>query len=355
MPLSSNVQFLELQIPNFKKIICFDNPSTKVQGIIAIHNTLTGPALGGCRFCEYSTFSAGLRDAMSLAQAMTYKNAIMDLNFGGGKTVLFYDKSISKELYYDAFAFVLNQLHGEYLTTDDMGTSVAELAYLKQKTAYVRGELYNQVQIPATSYGVYQAMKATHYFYQKKNSLAGLKVIVQGLGKVGWDLCRYLFDEGCKLYVNDLQSDLVARAISKYGAQAIDLEKNGILSADIFSPCAVGGVLTPSFIQRLNVKYIVSGANNPLSSPEVAVSLSRKNTIYLPDYVCNAGGVLDIACEGEHYSEQYVLQKISKIYSKVLWILHKATLSEKLPVAIANQYVEDRLATKPTYEQVISA
>jgi leucine dehydrogenase len=331
------------KITGVEKLVFFTSQTPQVKGIIAIHNTLRGPALGGCRIYDYNTVTDGVNDAMTLAKAMTYKNTIVDLPFGGGKAVIYKNPHVTQNLILEAFARVLNHLAGEYYTADDVGTSVTDMNYLRQYSPYARGILFKGKQIPATSYGVYQAIKAAVFYKEQTTSLSGLTVAVQGLGKVGYSLCKYLAKEGCKLYVYDPVKNLVDKAVIEFNATPIVMNNDTEVCADVFSPCALGMAINNENKHKLNVKYIIGGANNQLSDPEIAGYLHKKSILYVPDYLCNAGGVIDIYCEDGIYTEDKVLEKVSIIYNKTIEILTKADQLSQTPLEVANLYVKNKL------------
>ena len=334
--------FENTDIKGFEKVIFFSNEYPPVEGIIAIHSTLHGPALGGCRIYNYPNIAAGVNDVLLLAEAMTYKNTIVDLPFGGGKTIIYKNSKVSKDASLKVFAEVLNYLDGRYFTTDDVGTSIADMDYLRLFSPYVRGILCDGKQINATSYGVYQAIKATIYHKERKEDLQGLKVIIQGLGKVGYPLCRYLFQAGCELYVYDPIKKLVDRAVEEFSAIPIVINSKTRIYADVFCPCALGGVINHKNKNSFDVKYIIGGANNQLSDLSIADYLHNKGITYIPDYLCNSGGVIDIHSEND-YSEKNVLEKVSIIYKKTIEILRRAELCSQNPLETANQYVHTKL------------
>lgn len=336
----------QLDVDGFERVVYFASIELNVFGIIAIHNTIRGPALGGCRLSDYPTFEDGLLDALNLAQAMTYKNAIVDLPYGGGKSVIFKMPNSDKIAVFRVFYQVLNFLEGTYLTADDVGTCVQDMDYLRQFTPYARGVQYGDNQIPATSYGVYQAIKAAYFYKTKKENLKDVHVIVQGLGKTGYALCRYLHQEGCFLYVDDLQLELVEKAIEEFDAKYVDIKLEKELVADIFCPCALGGSVNRSLLSRLNVHYIIGSANNQLENALLAEFLHNQKIIYVPDYLCNSGGVIDVFCEGENYSEELVLTQTSTIYDKTINILQESESLDESPLRVANRYVEKNLFSK---------
>lgn len=341
-------------IKGFENVFSFASQSLNVKGIIAIHNTLKGPALGGLRVYNYPNFQAGMKDVLLLARAMTFKNTLMELPYGGGKAVIFQTDKCNRDNAFEVFAELLNRLNGKYLTTDDVGTSVNDMYHLRKFTNFARGTYCNGKQIPATSYGVYQAIKATFNYYHNLNRLNGIKIVVQGLGKVGYHLCQYLHQEGCKLYVNDKIAELVTEVVQKFDAVPINLDKIDNFQADVFSPCAVGGTINKNLLSKMQVKYIIGGENNPLASQEIEKILLRKGIIYIPDYLSNAGGVIDIVCEGSNYSEEFVLTKVARIYDKTKEILNMAQSANKTPLEISNQYVLNQLNSINSREMVLS-
>lgn len=347
-----NLSIYEIDtIKGFEKVIIFANQFPAVEGIVAIHSTLKGPALGGCRLYNYPNFQAGFKDALLLAQAMTYKNTIMDLPYGGGKTVIFQNNRSSRNEVFEVLANLLNQLDGKYLTTDDVGSTVQDMYYMRKFTKYAKGIYCDEKQIPATSYGVYQAIKAVFKHHAKLENLKGIKVVVQGLGKVGYHLCQYLHQEGCNLYVNDNIEELIQNAVKEFDATPIKFNEVENFEADVFCPCALGGSINEEILSKLQVKYIIGGENNQLASPDIENILKEKGIIYLPDYLCNAGGVIDIACEGNNYNEETVLAKVGTIYNKTLEILCLAQLFNKSPLEISNKYVENQL--KPLNQSLV--
>lgn len=341
--IKNTLEVSELNTKGFENVISFVNHSPHVRGIIAIHNTLKGPALGGVRLYDYPSFQAGLQDVLLLARAMTFKNTLMGLPYGGGKAVIFQDYECNRNEVFEVFAKVLNYLDGKYLTTDDVGTSLEDVFYLKKLTRFARGVYYNAKQIPATSYGVYQAIKATLNYYHNLKNLSGVKVLVLGLGKVGYHLCQYLHQDGCKLYVNDKIPELVVKAVKAFDAVPIDIDQIHSFEADVFCPCAVSGTVDKNLLSKIQMKYIIGGENNPLASSDIESILLEKDIVYIPDYLSNAGGVVDIECEGSHYNEEFVLTNVARIHDKTKEILNVAQLTNKTPLQVANEYVLNHL------------
>ncbi len=338
-----NLTITELDhIADYERVIHFEQKSLHIAGIIAIHNTTNGAALGGCRLYNYPNFDAGLDNVLSLAKAMTYKNTIMDLPYGGGKAVIFQNDLIDKKSLFKVFARLLNILEGQYITTDDVGTSVDDMYYLRQYTKFAKGIHSNGKQIPATAYGVYQAIRATLQFYENKDSLTGVKVFVQGLGKVGYTLCEFLKNEKCQLYLYDIDTELTKEAANHFDGTIIDLNTIDELKVDVFCPCALRNSVNENTLSKINMAYIIGGENNPIASTQSYNMMLEKNIIYIPDYLSNAGGVIDIACEDKNYCEHTVFKHVNAIYTKTMTLLQSAKQTNKTPLHIANRYVEER-------------
>lgn len=333
----------ECDVAGFEKVLHFRDKQLHVYGIIAIHNSLRGPPLGGCRLIEYPSFEKGLKDVLLLAEAMTYKNAIVDLPYGGGKCVIFKAPSINKHLIFKILSEVLNYLDGAYITTDDVGTTVQDMILLRQFSPYARGIEYQNKQIPATSFGVYQALKAAHFHRTGSSHLKGLRVVVEGLGKTGYALCHFLHQEGCFLYVHDLNMILVNKAIRDFGAKWLNISQENEIIADVFCPCALGESINDALLSRLKVQYIVGSANNQLTNSSIAEYLYRKNIIYVPDYLSNAGGMIDIFCEGDSYCEEFVFNEVRRIYRKTCELLHDSDVLGISPLKLANRMVQKSL------------
>lgn len=343
----NDINILEMDYhPGYERLIFFSHDTLGVEGIIAVHSTLLGYALGGCRLYNYSSFNEGLNDVLLLAKSMSYKNAIIGLPYGGGKAVIFDRENIKKDDALRVLSEVLNHLAGLYYTTDDVGTSVIDIEYIRNFTSYARGEFVEKnVQIPATSYGVYKAIKAATDAYSM-NDPSKIKIFIQGLGKVGYSLCKFLHDDGYDLYVSDLKSELVTKAVEQFRAKAVAPDIHLEHEVDVFVPCAMGGVITPNNVFRIKAGYIIGAANNQLVYEHLDDLLWKRGIKYIPDYLCNAGGVIDIACEGKNYSKDYVYNNVNVIYDKVLDLINISQNTNVSPMRVANQQVADLLKQK---------
>ncbi len=321
-------------------------PRSEFNAIVSIHNTAYGPAFGGCRIRSYPRLIDAIADAQFLSEAMTYKSTFYDLPYGGGKAVLIGSPTpFQKRTWMTLFGNVLNKLNGLYETADDMGTSIDDMEYLRTITPFARGVYqYDRTQVPATSYGVFLSLKAAAKQALGTDALQGTTIAVQGLGKVGWNLCHYLHQDGANIVVADLDGKLADQASVTFNAKVIAPEQIATCNCDIFSPCAVGGVITEQFIKSMHAKIVVGGANNPLRHERLAQLMHDKEITFVPDFVANAGGVIDVICEGTDYSAEKVFSKVKKIYKKTSDLLDAAAVGNKAPLFIAKEMVETKLA-----------
>lgn len=278
-------------------VFCHDETSG-LKAIICIHDTTLGPALGGCRMWNYETEEEAIEDVLRLARGMTYKNAAAGLNLGGGKTVVIGDaKKDKSEAFFRALGRYVNSLNGRYITAEDVGTTVADMDLIYQETPYVCGmsESYGTGGNPSpmTAFGVYMAMKRTAKEAFDDDSLEGRTIAVQGVGNVSYSLCRHLHEEGAKLVVTDISQEAIDRAVNDFGAKAVGIEEIYDVEADIFAPCALGGVLNDETIPALKVKAVCGSANNQLLEEDKhGELLQQRGIVYAPDYVVNLLSVL---------------------------------------------------------------
>lgn len=277
-------------------------PEVGLRCIIAIHSTALGPALGGTRFYPYATEEEALVDVLRLAKAMTYKAACAGLDLGGGKAVIIGDPTRDKsEALLRAYGRMVDSLGGRYITACDVGTYPEDMAVVQRETRWATGA------DPAhggsgdsgvmTAYGVYVAMRAVADRLWGEPSLSGRHITIQGLGKVGARLAQYLAEEGAKLTVADVSTEAVDRVAARWPVEVVDPEDIYAVDADIFSPNALGAVLNPRTIPELSVAAVCGGANNQLATPEDAELLQERGILYAPDYVVNAGGLINVADE----------------------------------------------------------
>jgi len=295
----------ELDQSGFEQFVWCRDRESDLEAFIAIHSTARGPALGGCRLWPYARPEDAARDAMRLARSMTYKAAAAGLPYGGGKAVVIGRAGdAGNDRRFEALGRFIERLNGSYLTGVDVGTTPMEMDAVARTTGYVTdttGSMGGTGDWTAdmTAYGVLAGIKVTARLVYGTGRLQGRAVAVQGLGKVGWALCRYLRREGARLIVADLNPRLVERAVFDYQAMPVAAQRIYEAPCDIWAPCAMGGILNDNTIGRLQCRIVAGSANNQLAAPKHAESLRQRGIVYAPDYVINAGGLIATAAELE--------------------------------------------------------
>ncbi len=324
-------------------VVCHE-PSVGLKAFIAIHDTTLGPAVGGCRIWPYDTEEEALTDTLRLARAMTYKSAAADLSLGGGKAVIIADPRTDKsEALLRAFGRYLDTLGGRYITTTDVGTTNRDMEYIALETKHVVGLPLSVGGSGDTSVltglGVYLGIKACAKSLWGSDSLAGKVVAMQGFGKVAIHTAHNLLKEDISLVATDIHEETRERA-RKLGATVVAPDDIYDVECDIFSPCAFGGVLNSATIPRLKCRIVAGGANNQLLTDDDGRELQRRGILYAPDYIINAGGVINVACEiGTTYSLGRATEKTQRIYESMERVLYLAA-KEEIPTSLA----ADRLA-----------
>lgn len=314
---------------NHKLISFCSDPQTGLKAIIAIHNTNRGPALGGCRFWNYSSEEEALEDALRLSRGMTYKSALANLNLGGGKAVIIGDpQKIKTPELMRAFGSFVEKLNGLYITAEDVGTSPADMENIHQKTNHVVGLENNNGGSgdPSilTAYGVYLGIKAAAFKHLNAKTLSGTKVALQGLGHVGTYVLERLVNDGADVTVADINQDRVSEIISKYKVKSSSTDGILFQDCDILSPCALGGVINDETLGKLKCKIIAGAANNQLAEPRHGDELAKRGILYAPDYLINAGGLINVTFEGPNYDKAKVMTLVEGIYDTLLEILSYA-------------------------------
>jgi leucine dehydrogenase len=288
-------------------------------------------------------------DALRLAKGMTYKNAVAGLNLGGGKTVIIGDpKKDKNEAMFRAFGRYIQGLNGRYITAEDVGTTEEDMDIIHQETDFVTGisATYGSSgnPSPATAFGVYQGMKAAAKAAFGSDSLTGKTVAVQGVGNVSFTLCKYLHEEGARLIVTDINKEAVSRAVEAYGATAVDPGEIIKVDCDIYAPCALGATINDESLPLLRAKVVAGAANNQLKEPRHGDALHEMGIVYAPDYVINAGGVINIADELNGYNKERAFKQIAKIYDSITRVLEISRLSGIPAYAAADQLAEERIS-----------
>ena len=333
--------FADMQTMGHEQILLSHDPSCGYFGIIAIHDTTLGPALGGTRFWQYAGTDEAITDALRLARGMTYKSAVAGINLGGGKSVIIGDNKLAdREALFRAHGRFIETLGGRYITAEDIGTSPADMEYIKLETDHVAGLLgLSGDPSPVTGYGVYVGMKAAAKVKWGSDSLSGKSVAVQGAGKVAHYLMQHLHVEGARIIVTDIDGEKVKRAVQEFGAHAVLPDDIYDQPADIYAPCALGATINDETLPRLKVQIIAGGANNQLAEDRHGDELEKRGILYAPDYVINGGGVINVYGELHRWPVERAKKKAGEIYDTLLRIFDIAK-HERMPTYRA----ADRLA-----------
>lgn len=336
----------------------FSNPGTGLKAIIAIHSTALGPAAGGCRMWQYDNEAGAIRDALRLSRGMTYKNAMAGLPLGGGKAVILADPDhpASDELF-RAFGRCVDSLGGRYITAEDVGVSVDNMRQVKQVTDFVAGLPGTEGSAggdpsPWTADGVFLGIAAAVKHRLNSSSLNGIRVAVQGVGKVGYDLCRQLHAAGAKLVISDVNEVNLVRAQVEFGAHVVTPEQILFTDVDVLAPCALGAVLNARSIPDISAAVIGGAANNQLATEEDGQRLFDRNILYAPDYVINGGGIISVSLEymGDK-TESDVHTQIALIPERLANIFVSADQQQVPTNVIADSMAESIVAagaSKPT-------
>lgn len=310
-----------------EQVVFCSDANSGLKAIIAIHNTTLGPALGGLRMWPYKSEAAALKDVLRLSRGMTYKAAIAGLNLGGGKAVIIGDPRKQKnEHLFRAFGRYVDSLGGRYITAEDVGMELRDMEWIRMETKYVTGIPVSLGgsgdPSPYTGYGVYMGVKASAKIAFGSDSLEGKKVAVQGAGNVSYHLVKNLTKEGAKVYICDIFAEKAEHIAKEFGAEIVSPEDIYDLDVDIFSPCALGGVVNDDTIERIKAPVIAGGANNVLEDENThGQRLIDKGVVYAPDYVINAGGLINVANELEGYNHDRASQQVTRIYDTMIDIL----------------------------------
>jgi len=309
---------------------CHDK-ATGLRAIIAIHSTALGPAAGGCRMWRYDSDDAALTDVLRLSQGMSYKNAMAGLRLGGGKAVILKTGTEPPgDALFEAFGEFVDRLGGDYITAEDVGMRVDIMQVVARRTRYLAGLPQQGGKAggdpsPKTGWGIYNGILAAVGFRLQRDSVEGLRIAVQGVGNVGYHLCRYLHAAGARLVVADIDEARVRRAVDEFGADSAPLDAILFEEADVVAPCALGSILNEQSIPRLKTGIVAGGANNQLESADDGRRLTEAGVLYAPDYVINAGGIINVA--SEYYGDtddDGVMQRIAAIGPRLRSIFEEA-------------------------------
>ncbi|WP_430508015.1 branched-chain amino acid dehydrogenase [Rossellomorea marisflavi] len=333
---------------DYEQLVFCQDQESGLKAIIAIHDTTLGPALGGTRMWTYESEEAAIEDALRLAKGMTYKNAAAGLNLGGGKTVIIGDPRKDKnEEMFRAFGRYIQGLNGRYITAEDVGTTVADMDLIHEETDYVTGISpafgSSGNPSPVTAYGVYRGIKAAAKEAFGTDSLEGKTIAVQGVGNVAYNMCRHLHEEGANLIVTDINKEAVQRAVEEFGAKAVDTNEIYGVDCDIFAPCALGAIINDETISQLKAKVIAGAANNQLKEARHGDAIHEMGIVYAPDYVINAGGVINVADELYGYNSERAMKKVEQVYNNVERVIEIAKRDHVPTYVAADRMAEERI------------
>jgi len=314
-------------------------------GIIAIHSTALGPAVGGTRFWNYDSEDEALTDALRLSHGITYKSALAGLPLGGGKSIIIGNHSArDRTALLRAHGRFIETLKGRYVTAEDVGTSPADMEIVRLETQHVAGLIGRSGDpSPYTARGVYRAIQASSQFLLNRFELSGLAVAIQGCGNVGYHLAKLLHEAGARLIATDVNSENLSRVVDEFGAEAVKPNEIFSVKADVFAPCALGGVLNDETIPQLQVQIVAGSANNQLLEQRHGAMLRDRSILYAPDYVANVGGVLNGCVELLGWTSEQSLEKINAVYDTILKIFKSAAEQAITPNEAADRLAEERL------------
>lgn len=341
--------FAELELYGHEQVVFCSDPQVGLRAIIAIHNTTLGPALGGTRMWPYSTDGEALTDVLRLSRGMTYKAAVAGLNLGGGKAVILGDPNTQKtEMLFRSYGRFVETLRGRYITAEDVGTTVRDMEWIRMETRYVTGvggEGGSGDPSPYTALGVFVGIKAAAKVVFGSESLQGRRIAVQGAGNVARNLIARLVHDGARVVVTDIFEDKAQQLCREYGVEYVPPESIYSIECDIFSPNALGAVLNDTTIPQLRASIVAGGANNQLADEDRhAAMLAERGILYAPDYVINAGGLINVTSEIEHWSREQVTRKVEGIYDTLLRIFRTAQNEGILTTQASNRIAEERIA-----------
>ena len=332
-------------------IYCTDT-ETNLKAIIAVHSTKLGPGLGGCRMWNYESNLAAINDVLRLSRGMTFKASITGLNLGGGKAVIIGDSSKDKtEKMMESFGEFVESLNGKYITAEDVGMTTSDMEMIKRKTNHVVGTPKSMGgsgdPSVVTAYGVYMGMKGSANFLWNNDNLKGKKILIQGIGNVGKNLIQYLQKEDANIYINDINKEKIEEIKKQYNVSElndIDMFKEKI---DIYSPCALGATLNNNTIPKLTCSIVAGAANNQLEQEGVHdIMLKNRNILYAPDFLINAGGLINVYSELKKFDQEKALNKTEEIYNTTISILDKSKKEDISSHSAALSIAQERLSSK---------
>lgn len=343
--------FADDAFDNHERVVFCCDKDTGLKAIIAIHSTALGPAAGGSRLWNYASDSEALHDVLRLSQGMSYKNAMAGLKFGGGKAVIIKTPDFQgSDALYEAFGDFVEDLNGSYITAEDVGMSVSIMETISRRTKYVsglppKGDHAGGDPSPKTAFGIFKGIEAAAQFKLQAESVEGITVAVQGAGHVGYYLSKYLHEAGAKILVADIDQDRANRVCDEFGATAVDIDEILIQDVDVIAPCALGATLTKDSIAKIKASIVAGGANNQLETHADGQRITDAGILYAPDYVINAGGIINVSSEyyGNSTDEQ-VMEQVAAIGPRLTKIFEESAESGKPTSEIADAHARRLIA-----------
>ncbi|WP_105168649.1 Leu/Phe/Val dehydrogenase [Pseudoalteromonas sp. T1lg23B] len=340
--------FNQVEFDNHEQVVFCADEASGLRAIIAVHSTKLGPAVGGCRLWNYAKDEDAVYDVLRLSKGMTYKNAVARLPFGGGKSVIIGDaKAIKSEALFRAFGKHLERLGGSYYSAEDVNITTGDVMMMHKETNYVLGlEGKSGNPSPFTALGTFLGIKAAYQHKHGHQELAGVKVAVQGLGAVAYSLCKYLHEAGAQLFVTDINQDSIDRVVSEFGATAVGIDEIYDLDVDVYAPCALGATINDNTIPRIKATIIAGCANNQLAESRHGEILREKGVLYAPDYVINAGGIINVYYETkpEGYNKEDATKHVEGIYDTLTEIFARSESEQKSTHIIADELAQEIIA-----------
>lgn len=338
------------QFRDHEQLVYFNDEESGLKAFIAVHNTVLGPGAGGCRMWPYENEMDALNDALRLSRGMSYKNAMAGLPLGGGKAVIIANSKTDKsEELFKAFGRCVQKMDGKYITAEDVGMTTEDMMIIANETNYIaglpHGDHASGDPSPFTARGVYNGIRAAVKYKLGKDSLEGLTVAVQGVGHVGLYLCENLHRDGAKIIVSDIIQEHLDEAVHKYGATIISPDDILSVECDVLSPCALGAILNDDTIPNLKTTIVAGGANNQLANDSHGVRLMDRGILYAPDYVINAGGIINVSGETSgNYDLDSINAKVDNIYDTLIHIFERADAEKRPTNVVADEMAEEIIA-----------
>lgn len=331
-----------------EQVVFFRNPQAGLRAIVAIHNTTLGPAIGGVKMSEYAGEDEAVEDALKLSKIFTYKAACAGLNFGGGHVVVMGDpKRLGSEALFRALGRLIDSLGGRFIAAEGVGTTVEDMDYISMETRYVVGIPSSRGgsgdPSPVCAFGVFRGIEACQVFLTGSDSLKGVRVAVQGVGRLGGRLVDVLAAKGAEITVADTDPEAVQRVTSRRDVTVVSPEEIHRVDCDIFSPCALGGVINDDTIGELRCKVVAGSANNQLAEERHGAELDKRGILYAPDYIINSGGLINVAEEIHGYDSQRAMRKTASIRDVLLEILVSARVNGIPAFEAADRFAEERI------------